>query len=159
MRSSPQQTTTTARTSPLSPWPTPRVGSSARSRHSCRSRTSSTAPSWPRLQALSRRSASNRTSSAGVCRPARRRQTARRPATRENTPRAHQSTIHPMATPTRTMQRVSSRRPPSAASSLARRPRLAFACPPDIAGVSIRLYSVSRRCPGGGWPHSAARQG
>eukprot|EP00964_Phaeocystis_antarctica_P080577 scaffold50342_cov63-Phaeocystis_antarctica.AAC.3 len=154
MRSSPWTTPTTARTSPSSPWPTPRARLSARSRSSCPSRPSFPTTSWPSLQPLSPRSASNRTRWAGACPPAGRRQTARRPATWRSTPCA----IPP--TTTRTTQRVSSRHPPSAASSLARSLRLACACPRDGPVVASQGgYRVaSRRCPGGGRPHSAARQ-
>eukprot|EP00964_Phaeocystis_antarctica_P071464 scaffold43613_cov61-Phaeocystis_antarctica.AAC.3 len=139
MRSSPPKTATTARTSPSSPWPTPRASSSARSRRRCPSRASSARTSWTRLQPLSRRKASSRTSTGG-CPLARRRPIARRPVTRKNTPRP------PRAVTTRTTQRVSSGRPPSAASSLARHRsprRPACACPRGCCwGGSVASLAV-----------------
>eukprot|EP00964_Phaeocystis_antarctica_P056260 scaffold33187_cov62-Phaeocystis_antarctica.AAC.2 len=133
MRSLPPKTATTARTSPSSPWPTPRATSSARSRRRCPPLLSSARTSWPRLQPSSRRSASSRTSTGG-CPLARRRPIARRPATWRSTPRP------PRAVATRTTQGVSSGRPPNAASSLARCPKpwakLACACPLDSRGVA-----------------------
>mmetsp|Transcript_14320 Transcript_14320/g.33766 ORF Transcript_14320/g.33766 Transcript_14320/m.33766 type:complete len:204 (-) Transcript_14320:100-711(-) len=157
MRSLPPKTATTARTSPSSPWPTPRASSSVRSRRRCPSQPSSATTSWPRLQPLSRRSASSRTSTGG-CPHARPRPIARRPVTRKNTPRPSSRAVT-----TRTTQRVSSGRllaagavgaASSAASSLARCRGPACACPPDEGfpgGVAWRLAAaVSLR---------AARQG
>eukprot|EP00964_Phaeocystis_antarctica_P077702 scaffold48264_cov58-Phaeocystis_antarctica.AAC.5 len=140
MRSLPPKTATTARTSPSSPWPTPRASSSVRSRRRCPSRPSSATTSWPRLQPLSRRSASSRTSTGG-CPHARPRPIARRPVTRKNTPRPSSRAVT-----TRTTQRVSSGRPPSAASSLARRRsprRPACACPRGCCwGDSVASLAV-----------------
>eukprot|EP00964_Phaeocystis_antarctica_P046726 scaffold27017_cov61-Phaeocystis_antarctica.AAC.4 len=139
MRSSPPKTATTARTSPSSPWPTPRASSSARSRRRCPSRPSSATTSWPRLQPMSRRLASSRTSTGG-CPHARRRPIARRLAMWRRAPGSSR------AVTTRTTQRVSSGRPPSATSSLARRRsprRPACACPRGCCwGDSVASLAV-----------------
>ena len=77
----------------------------------------------------------NRTSMC-VRHRARRRQIARWLATWRNT------LLWSRATTTRTMPSVSSGRPLSAASSLARCPKLACACPPDLLMACRDYYSV-----------------